>query len=73
MLQLNQSKCNKLCFTIHLSMLYEPVERISLYLGTNNNCVRLSKRKPYLSTKITNPWKCDFHEMMPSSIDETTI
>lgn len=31
------------------------------------------KKKPYLSKKITNPWKCDFHEMMPSSIDETTI
>lgn len=51
MFQLNQSKCNKLCFTIHLSMLYEPVERISLYLGTNNHCVRLSKKKTLFAYK----------------------
>lgn len=26
-----------------------------------------------LRAKITNPWKCDFHEIMPTSIDQTTI
>lgn len=72
MLQLNQSKYNILCFTIHLSMIYEPVERISIYIGTNNHCVRLSKRKPYLST-YKNYKSMDFHEIMPTSIDQTTI